>query len=81
MIPLVRTATLLEEGHKVIRRYGFKFRGEDGVYISEKVYQEWLGKRHPMRIWGEFFSNAMVVAIRLILHFAKAEEEGLEGLP
>jgi hypothetical protein len=32
-----------------------------------KEYVGWLAKRHAVQVWGEYFSNAMVVAIRVLL--------------
>jgi superfamily II DNA helicase RecQ len=75
VMPLVRTAVLLEEGQQVVGRCGFEWKDEGGGFAREEVYQKWLGMRHPIRVWGEFFSNAMVVAIRVILEFSKKEEE------
>jgi hypothetical protein len=75
VMPLVRTAVLLEEGQRVIGECGFEWKDESGRFASEESYQQWLGQRHSTRVWGEFFSNAMVVAIRVILYFRKLEEE------
>jgi hypothetical protein len=74
-MPLVRTAVLLEEGQQVVSECGFELKDENGGFASEERYQEWLGQRHSRRVWGEFFSNAMVVAIRVILYFRRLEEE------
>jgi hypothetical protein len=51
-----------EEGQRIVQ--GLGFRGGD-----IEVYAKWLGMRHRERVWGEFFSNAMVVGIRVILWF------------
>jgi superfamily II DNA helicase RecQ len=75
VIPLVRTAVLLEEGQRVIGECGFELKDERRGFASEERCQQWLGQRHSRRIWGEFFSNAMVVAIRVILYFQKLEED------
>jgi superfamily II DNA helicase RecQ len=62
VIPVARAAAGLGGGIRMIREAGF--RGElDGDY---REYAIWLGKRHIRRVWGEFFSNAMVIAIRVI---------------
>lgn len=63
LLPVVRTAVMLVEGIEIVRRAGY--RGELGGDFQE--YASWLGKRHGSRVWGEFFSNAMVVLIRVIL--------------
>jgi hypothetical protein len=51
-----------EEGQRVVQRLGFRGGDMEG-------YAKWLGTRHKERVWGEFFSNAMVVGIRVILWF------------
>jgi superfamily II DNA or RNA helicase len=63
LIPVVRTAVMLAEGIEIVRRVGYK--GELSGDFRE--YARWLAKRHGSRVWGEFFSNAMVVFIRVIL--------------
>jgi len=66
-VPLVRAAAGQEKGMQMIRQcgYGGQFGGE------WKEYAEWLGRRHRVRVWGEYFSNVMVVAIRIILFCKK----------
>ena len=59
----VRAAAGVEMGIQIIRQCGY--RGELGGEWKE--YAVWLGKRHRQRVWGEYFSNAMVVAIQVIL--------------
>jgi hypothetical protein len=51
-----------EEGQRVVQRLGFREGDMEG-------YAKWLGTRHKERVWGEFFSNAMVVGIWVILWF------------
>jgi superfamily II DNA helicase RecQ len=63
VVPLARAVAEHEAGVQIIRQCGF--RGELGG--DWKGYAEWLGKRHWQRVWGEYFSNVMVVAIRVIL--------------
>jgi hypothetical protein len=75
----VRTALLLEEGQQIVGECGFELKDENGGFASEEGYQKWLRQRHLIRVWGEFFSNAMVVAIRVILYFGKVEEHEEEG--
>lgn len=59
VVPLVYVASGTEEGQEVIRQSGYY--GDDW-----EEYKRWLGKRHRERVWGEFFSNAMVLAIRMV---------------
>jgi hypothetical protein len=75
----VRTALLLEEGQQIVGECGFKLKDENSGFASEEGYQKWLGQRHSTQVWGEFFSNAIVVAIRVILYFGKVEEHEEEG--
>lgn len=63
VIPLVRALAEEENGIVLLRKWGYT--GELGG--DWKEYAAWLPKRHKERVWGEFFSNAMVVAIRLLL--------------
>ncbi len=63
MVPLARAAAEVEGGVEIVRQCGY--RGELGGEWKE--YAGWLGKRHHQRVWGEFFSNVMVVAIRILL--------------
>lgn len=66
IIPVARAALGIMEGIEVVRQCGFE--GED-----YRAYAAWLGRRHKERVWGEFFSNAMVVAIRVIELVGKEE--------
>ena len=36
-------------------------------------YAAWLGKRHREEVWGQVFTNAMVVGIRLVLSIVEGE--------
>jgi hypothetical protein len=63
VVPVVRAIAGLEKGVEIIRQCGF--RGELGG--DWKEYGAWLGKRHNYRVWGEFFSNAMVIIIRIAI--------------
>jgi superfamily II DNA helicase RecQ len=62
VIPVAYAAMATEEGQRVVQRLGFRGGDMEG-------YAKWLGTRHKERVWGEFFSNAMVVGIRVILWF------------
>ena len=63
VVPLARAAGALEAGVEMIRACGYT--GELGG--DWKEYAVWLGKRHRVRVWGEYFSNVLVVAIRMML--------------
>ena len=63
VVPVARVVAGEEKGVEIIRQCGY--RGELGEDWRE--YAEWLGKRHQVRVWGEYFSNAMVLAIRVLL--------------
>ena len=63
VIPLARAVAELEMGAQIIRECGYE--GQFGLNWQE--YAAWLGKRHRQRVWGQYFSNVMVVAIRIIL--------------
>jgi len=63
VVPLAMAAMGLVEGAKVVQACGYE---EEGVEDS-KEYARWLGRRHSKRVWGEYFSNAMVVAIKVIV--------------
>lgn len=60
VVPLAYTALTTTIGQGVAAELGFQG-------VSEKEYAYWLGQRHSERVWGEYFSNAMVLAIRVIL--------------
>ena len=63
VVPLARAVAGTEMGRKIIQGCGFT--GDlGGNWVA---YAVWLGKRHRERVWGEFFSNAMVIAIRIII--------------
>ena len=64
VVPLARVAACEEGGGAfIVRQCGYA--GELGG--DRKEYARWLGLRHRSRVWGEYFSNAMVVAIRVAL--------------
>ena len=60
VIPLAYAARLTRLGIQTIGEAGF---GE----IGDDAYAAWLGKRHREEVWGQVFTNAMVVGIRLVL--------------
>ena len=74
VVPLARVAAAEDAGGTfLIRQCGY--RGELGGDWTE--YARWLGKRHPRRVWGEYFSNAFVVAIRVALFCQRYEDVNL----
>jgi hypothetical protein len=60
VVPLAFAARLTRNGIRTMGELGF---GETG----DEAYAGWLGKRHGEAIWGQMFSNAMAMAIRLLL--------------
>jgi hypothetical protein len=72
VVPLARAVAGQEKGRQMIRQCGYaeEFDGE------WKEYAAWLGRRHVVRVWGEYFSNAMVVVIRIILFCRKYAGRG-----
>ncbi|KAH8686638.1 hypothetical protein GQ44DRAFT_720826 [Phaeosphaeriaceae sp. PMI808] len=60
VVPLAFAARVTEQSMQRVRECGFKDIGDD-------EYAAWLGKRHREEVWGQVFSNAMVVGIRLVL--------------
>jgi superfamily II DNA helicase RecQ len=67
VIPLAYAAMAVEDGQQLVRRLGF-----EGT--KQEEYAKWLGTRHRERVWGEFFSNAMVTAVQIILRFQEQED-------
>ena len=57
----------VEDRQQLVRRLGFKG-------TKQEEYAKWLGTRHRERVWGEFFSNAMVTAVQIILRFQEQED-------
>jgi hypothetical protein len=66
VIPLAYAARLTRLGIQTIGEAGFGETGDDG-------YAAWLGKRHREEVWGQVFTNAMVVGIRLVLSIVEGE--------
>jgi hypothetical protein len=64
LVPVVRAAVGFKEGIEIIRGVGYNGELSGGF----KDYASWLGQKHIRRVWGEIFSNAMVVVIRVILY-------------
>jgi len=66
VIPLAYAARLTRLGIQIIQEAGFRETGDD-------AYAEWLGKRHREEVWGQVFTNAMIVGIRLVLSIVEEE--------
>jgi superfamily II DNA helicase RecQ len=66
VIPLAYAARLTRVGIQTIREAGFEEEGDD-------AYAGWLGGRHRCEVWGQVFTNAMVVAIRLVLKLVEGD--------
>ena len=66
VIPLAYAARLTRLGIQTIGEAGFRETGDD-------AYAVWLGKRHREEVWGQVFTNAMVVGIRLVLSIVEGE--------
>lgn len=50
--------------------------GELGfVETGDEAYAAWLGKRHREEIWGQIFSNAMAMAIKVVLEEWEREKK------
>lgn len=64
IIPLVLTWSRTPQCSTMIGQMGFDGGTGGG---ANKQYQRWLGRRCEQRVWGEYFSNAMVLAIQAIL--------------
>jgi superfamily II DNA helicase RecQ len=73
-VPLVRAVAEVEAGVQIIRGCGYE--GELGGDWRE--YGGWLGKRHKQRVWREYFSNAMVVMIRILLYVGESSSKKVE---
>jgi hypothetical protein len=66
VIPLAYAARLTRLGIQTIGEAGFGETGDDR-------YTAWLGKRHREEVWGQVFTNAMVVGIQLVLSIVERE--------
>jgi superfamily II DNA helicase RecQ len=60
VVPLAYAARLTRKGIQTMGESGFR-------EIGDEAYAAWLGKRHREEIWGQIFTNAMVIAIKLVL--------------
>ena len=71
VVPLAYAARLTTRGIRTMGECGFREMG-DGAYAA------WLGKGSQEEVWGQVFTNAMVMAIRLMLGASRGGEEETE---
>ena len=43
--------------------------------MGDEAYAAWLGKGSQEEVWGQVFTNAMVMAIQIVLGAGRGEEE------
>ena len=60
VVPLAFAARLTRGGIRAMSELGFRETGDE-------AYASWLGKRHGSEMWGQVFSNAMAMAIRIVV--------------
>jgi superfamily II DNA helicase RecQ len=60
VIPLAYAARLTKVGIQTMGELGFCGKGDE-------AYARWLGKRYKEEMWGQMFTNAMVIAVKLVL--------------
>jgi superfamily II DNA helicase RecQ len=70
LVPILRGLMLVKSGMAVLSRLGFE--GDEADWVE---YGRWLGLRHRRRIWGELMSNAMAVAIEVVVERAQQQQE------
>ena len=71
VVPLAFAARLTSKGMRAIGELGFAEQ-------DNKAYAGWLGKGHRLEMWGQMFTNAMAMAIKLVLEGWGKEEGGGE---
>jgi hypothetical protein len=69
VVPLAFAARLTSKGIRVMGELGFAETGDE-------AYAGWLGKGHRSEIWGQVFSNAMAMAIKVVVESWGREDEG-----
>jgi superfamily II DNA helicase RecQ len=67
-------AVRVTQGIRTVEQCGFKETEVEECEQTNRRYQQWLGQRHGKRVWGEYFSNAMVVGIRIMLKFGEQRQ-------
>ena len=60
VVPLAFAARLTRDGIRAMGELGFAETGDE-------AYAGWLGKRHREEVWGQMFSNAMAMAIKVVV--------------
>jgi superfamily II DNA or RNA helicase len=68
VVPLAYAARLTTRGIRTMGESGFREMGDE-------AYAAWLGKGSQEEVWGRVFTNAMVMAIRLVLGASRGREE------
>lgn len=63
---LAFAARLTKVRIKAIGKLGFREKGDEAYY-------KWLGRRHREEIWGYVFTNAMAIAVRLVVGIVEGE--------
>lgn len=67
VVPLAFAARLTRNGIQAMGELGFTETGDE-------AYAGWLGKWHRKEIWGQIFSNAMAMAIKVVLEGWRSEK-------
>ena len=73
VVPVAFAARLTRNGIQAMGELGFTEAGDE-------AYAGWLGKRHRKEIWGQIFSNAMAMAIKVVLEGWRSEKRRIRGL-
>ena len=60
VVPLAFAARLTRDGIQAMGELGFAETGDE-------AYAGWIGKRHREEVWGQMFSNAMAIAIKVVV--------------
>lgn len=63
VVPIAYAARLTERGIAIIEECGF-------IGIGDDAYARWLEKRHRVEVWGHVFTNAIAIAICVILQYS-----------
>jgi superfamily II DNA helicase RecQ len=66
VVPLAYAARLTTKGIRTMGECGFGETGDDS-------YAGWLGRRHGEEVWGEVVTNAMAIAVKLVLSSIEVE--------
>lgn len=72
VVPLAFAARLTKVGQQTRQEMGFDDRGDRGDRDDrDGAYARWLGRRYREEVWGQVFTNAMVIAIKLVLQLVE----------